>query len=79
MLLSAIGVYAIATTILCFVAVFGYLTQSIELIQVSSKLRNLQRSNESMVRTCGGYPDPAYVCYGSANKVKLENMLEGRL
>ena len=74
---SALALYAILVTFLAFFSVFGYLRLTIDHIQVSSSLRNLQRANESMVRTCGGYPDPAYVCYGAANKAKLEELLDG--
>ena len=72
-------VYSAGVTILFFMAVFAYLSTTLELIQTTSQLRNIQRSNEAMVRTCGGYPDPAYVCYGAANKAKLQSLLEGRL
>jgi len=76
---KTLWIYAGVTTILFFAMTAAYFGKAIETIQVSSQLMNLQRSNEAMVRTCGGYPDPAYVCYGKANKTKLENLLQGAL
>lgn len=69
-------IYIMVSMVILIAVLFG---KEIEIIDLRSRLYNLQRQTEAYRRTMGLTVDPAYVCYSASTKQKLQDLLEGRL